>query len=167
MTVQDLDRDPLRRHNPSHPEGYRLVGLVTISRTARFSSPEELQTPSVEGRKLSSFRRFWAGFGMDLDGFGMVLGWFELFAGVIIRTPSKQITKVTISNLLVGQTASGPPSYIQVRHPGSDFRGPGAQKHHFRDQKPKKRVILSPLSDPPPNLLKRALIAHCSEEELL
>ena len=58
-----------------------------------------------------------------------------------------QITKVTNSSLLVGQTASGPPSYIQVRHAGADFLGPGAQKHQFKDQKPKKRIILSPLSD--------------------
>ena len=29
---------------------------------------------------------------------------------------------MTNSSLLVGQTASGPPSYIQVRHPGADFR---------------------------------------------
>ena len=51
---------------------------------------------------------------------------------------------MTNSSLLVGQTASGPPSYIQVRPPGADFQGPGAQKHKFKDQ---KRVILSPLSD--------------------
>ena len=63
------------------------------------------------------------------------------------KDSSKQITKVTNSSLLVGQTASGPPSYIQVRHPGADFRGPGVQKHQFKDQKPPKRVILSPLSD--------------------
>ena len=61
---------------------------------------------------------------------------------------SKQTTKVTISSDLVGQTASGGPSYIQVRHAGADFLGPGAQKHQFKDQKPKKRIILSPLSDP-------------------
>ena len=69
-------------------------------------------------------------------------------AGIIIRTPSKQTTKVTISSDLVGQTASGGPSYIQVKHAGADFQGPGAQKHQFKDQKLKKRVILSPLSDP-------------------
>ena len=63
------------------------------------------------------------------------------------KDSSKQITKVTNSSLLVGQTASGPPSYIQVRHAGADFQGPGAQKHQFKDQKPKKQVILSPLSD--------------------
>ena len=63
------------------------------------------------------------------------------------RTPSKQTTKVTISSDLVGQTASGGPSYIQVRHAGADFRGPGALKHQSKSQKPKKRIILSPLSD--------------------
>ena len=75
------------------------------------------------------------------------ISWGYLYSGIIIRTPSKQITKVTNSSLLVGQTASGPPSYIQVRHPGADFRGPGAQKDQSKSQKQKKRVILSPLSD--------------------
>ena len=54
---------------------------------------------------------------------------------------------MTISSDPVGQTASGPRSYIQVRHAGADFQGPGAQKHQFKNQKPKKRDILSPLSD--------------------
>ena len=66
------------------------------------------------------------------------ISWGYLYSGIIIRTPSKQITKVTNSSLLVGQTASGPPSYIQVRHAGADFQGPGAQKHQFKDQKQKK-----------------------------
>ena len=63
------------------------------------------------------------------------------------KDSSKEITKVTNSSLLVGQAASGPPSYIQVRPPGADFRGPGAQKHQFKDQKQEKRLILSPPSD--------------------
>ena len=68
--------------------------------------------------------------------------------GIIIRIPSKQTTKVTISSDLVDQTASGGPSYIQVRHAGADFLGPGAQKHQFKSHKRKKWIILSPLSDP-------------------
>ena len=66
----------------------------------------------------------------------MVLMVLEVvLVGIITRTPSKQTTKVTISSDLVGQTASGGPSYIQVRHAGADFQGPGAQKHQFKDQK--------------------------------
>ena len=56
---------------------------------------------------------------------------------VLGSTFAIQITKVTNSSLLVGQTASGPPSYIQVGAPGADFLGPGAQKHQFKDQTPK------------------------------
>ena len=39
------------------------------------------------------------------------------------------------SSSLGGQKASGPPSYIQVGPPGSDFRGPGAEKKEFKAQK--------------------------------
>ena len=48
---------------------------------------------------------------------------------------------MTISSDLVGQTASGGPSYIQVRHAGADFQGPGAQKHQFKSQKPKQVIL--------------------------
>ena len=72
--------------------------------------------------------------------------------GIIIRTSSKQTTKVTISSDLVGQTASGPPSYIQVRHAGADFLGPGAQKHQFKIQKRKKTDHLEPPLRPPQTL---------------
>ena len=46
------------------------------------------------------------------------------------------------------QNASGPPSYIQVGPPGSDFRGPGAQQMKFKHQKPQKLIIWVLLSDP-------------------
>ena len=42
---------------------------------ARFRSPEELRTPSLEEPKQSFFSRFWDGFGMVVDGLGVVLGW--------------------------------------------------------------------------------------------
>ena len=39
-------------------------------------------------------------------------------------------------------TGTGGPPYIQVGPPGSDFRGPGAQKREFKAQKPPKLIIL-------------------------
>ena len=71
--------------------------------------------------------------------FGGGLGGFKTVLLVILGL---LITKVPSSSSLGGQTASGPPSYIQVGPPGSDFRGPGAQKKTFKGQKTPKLIIL-------------------------
>ena len=64
------------------------------------------------------------------------------FKTVLLVILSLQITKVSSSSSLGGQNASGPPSYIQVGPPGSDFRGPGAQKIEFKAQNHQKLIIL-------------------------
>ena len=54
----------------------------------------------------------------------------------------RRIKKWLCSSDLGGQTASGPPPYIQVGPPGSDFQGLGPQKKPFKVQKPPKLIIL-------------------------
>ena len=69
------------RHKASADLLLRFLGYCALTiqhklQTARFSSPEELQTPSLEDQKQSSWSRFWDGLGVDLDGVGLVWGWF-------------------------------------------------------------------------------------------
>ena len=54
-------------------------------------------------------------------------------AGIIIIIIALQL--LPCPSDLGGQTASGPPPYIQVGPPGSDFHGPGAQKRTLKAQK--------------------------------
>ena len=65
--------------DPNHPT--RRITLHKLQ-TARFSSPEELQTPSLEDQKQSSWSRFWDGLGVDLNGFGLVLSRFSGFGKI-------------------------------------------------------------------------------------
>ena len=74
---------------------------------------------------------------------------------------SKQIKKVPNSSRLVGQTASGPPSYIQVGPPGSDFHGPGPQKIEFKSQTPQKLIILGLLKFVRNSPIKPVLGYYC------
>ena len=61
-------------------------------------------------------------------------------AGIIIIIIALQL--LPCPSDLGGQTASGPPPYIQVGPPGSDFHGPGPQKRELKGQKPPKLIIL-------------------------
>ena len=104
---------------------------------------QELQDRSGTSRSISRMIRSSSRTTLKM----VFLRYKKLLGGYSDPLRASEGPKVTNSSLLVGQTASGPPSYIQVKPPGADFRGPGAQKHQFKDQKQEKRNILSPLSD--------------------
>lgn len=72
-----VPRDPLIRgcHNLIKSPGENM-------HTARCSSPEAPPTPSLEEPPKIYSTRSWDGFGLDLDGFGLVLVGFWGFWGV-------------------------------------------------------------------------------------
>ena len=54
--------------------------------SVRFSTPEELQTPSLEDQKQSSWSRFWDGLG---GGFGWFWVGFEVVLWFLLGPPEK------------------------------------------------------------------------------
>ena len=80
-------------------------------------------------------------------------------AGIVIIITALQV--LPCPSDLGGQTASGPPPYIQVGPPGSDFHGPGAQKKAFKGQKPQKLIILGLLTFVKNSPIKPVLGCYC------
>ena len=85
--------------------------------------------------------------------------WLGLLAGIIIIIIVLQL--LPCPSDLGGQTASGPPPYIQVGPPGSDFHGPGPQKMEFKAQKTEKLIILGLLKFVKNSPIKPVLGCYC------